>query len=30
MVHIALVLLLGLYLPGFLSEWFHTAAELLR
>jgi hypothetical protein len=26
----ALVLLLGLYLPRFLSDWFHTAVGLLK
>ena len=28
--HMALVLIIGVYLPGFLSRWFHTAVELLR
>lgn len=29
-VHMILVLILGLYLPSFLSQWFHTAMELLK
>ena len=29
-LHMALVLLLGLYVPTFLSDWFHTAARLLK
>ncbi len=29
-LHIALVLVLGLYLPRFLSDWFHTAVGLLK
>jgi len=29
-LHMALVLLLGLYLPRFLSDWFHTTVELLK
>lgn len=29
-LHMALVLLLGLYLPPFLSDWFHLAARLLK
>jgi len=28
-VHMALILVLGLYLPTFLSQWFHTAVGLL-
>lgn len=28
--HMGLVLLIGLYLPEFLSRWFHTAVELLK
>lgn len=28
--HMGLVLLIGLYLPDFLSRWFHTAVELLK
>ena len=26
----SLVLVLGLYLPSFLAEWFHTAVGLLK
>jgi len=29
-VHLVLVLILGLYLPEFLSQWFHKAVEILR
>ncbi|RQW85478.1 MAG: hydrogenase 4 subunit F [Geobacter sp.] len=29
-LHMALVLLLGLYMPRFLSDWFHTAVGLLK
>ncbi|MDP2690749.1 MAG: hydrogenase 4 subunit F [Deltaproteobacteria bacterium] len=29
-VHMALMLILGLYLPSFLSQWFHAAVELLK
>ncbi|MBE7414884.1 MAG: hydrogenase 4 subunit F [Deltaproteobacteria bacterium] len=29
LVHMGLALGLGLYLPGFLSEWFHMAVEML-
>ncbi|MBI5643087.1 MAG: hydrogenase 4 subunit F [Deltaproteobacteria bacterium] len=29
-VHMAAVLILGLYLPVFLSQWFHTAVGLLK
>jgi hydrogenase-4 component F len=29
-LHLSLVVLFGLYLPGFLSRWFEMAAELLR
>ena len=29
-LHLALVILFGLYLPDFLSRWFQMAAELLR
>ncbi len=29
-VHMAVMLILGLYLPSFLSEWFHTAVRLLK
>ncbi|MEK7846949.1 MAG: hypothetical protein AAB257_08310, partial [Nitrospinota bacterium] len=30
MLHLILALLLGLYMPDFLSQWFHTAVELLK
>lgn len=30
MLHMALVLVIGIYLPDFLSRWFHTAVELLK
>src|SRR5512143_1902632 len=29
-LHMAIVLVLGLYLPRFLSDWFHTAVGLLK
>ncbi len=29
-IHMVLVLLLGLYLPSFLSGWFHSAYEVLK
>jgi len=29
-LHLALVLLLGLCMPQFLSDWFHTAVGLLK
>lgn len=29
-VHMIIVLVLGLYLPSFLSDWFHTAVGLLK
>ncbi|MFH1860171.1 MAG: hypothetical protein ABH870_04045 [bacterium] len=29
-LHLILVLILGLYMPKFLSQWFHTAVGLLR
>jgi hydrogenase-4 component F len=29
-LHLALVLLLGLYLPGFLADWFHLAVNILK
>jgi hydrogenase-4 component F len=29
-LHLAVVLVLGLYMPKFLSDWFQTAAELLK
>src|SRR3990167_2585704 len=29
-LHMALVLIIGLYMPSFLAEWFHTAVELLK
>ncbi|MBI3600588.1 MAG: hydrogenase 4 subunit F, partial [Nitrospinae bacterium] len=30
MLHLILVLILGLYMPDFLSQWFHKAVELLK
>jgi hydrogenase-4 component F len=30
MLHMALVLMIGLYIPDFLNQWFHTAVELLK
>ncbi len=30
MLHLILVLVLGIYMPDFLSQWFHTAVELLK
>ncbi|MBA4373729.1 MAG: hydrogenase 4 subunit F [Thermodesulfovibrio sp.] len=30
LLHMGLVLIIGLYLPDFLSRWFHTAVELLK
>jgi len=30
LLHMALVLAIGIYLPDFLSRWFHTAVELLK
>lgn len=30
LLHMALVLMLGIYMPGFLNNWFHTAVELLK
>lgn len=30
LLHMALVLALGLYMPDFLDKWFHVAADLLR
>jgi hydrogenase-4 component F len=30
LLHMALVLLLGVYMPAFLNNWFHTAVELLK
>ena len=30
LLHMALVLVLGLYMPRFLSDWFHTAVGLLK
>ncbi len=30
LLHMALVLIIGLYIPGFLSEWFNAAVELLK
>lgn len=29
-IHLALVLILGIYLPSFLNNWFHTAVGLLK
>ena len=29
-LHMVLVLIIGLYMPDFLSQWFHTAVELLK
>ena len=29
-LHLVLVLILGLYMPRFLSDWFHTAVGLLK
>lgn len=29
-LHMALILLLGIYIPDFLAQWFHAAVELLR
>ena len=29
-LHMALVLVLGLYMPNFLAGWFHTAVGLLK
>ncbi len=29
-LHLALVLILGIYLPGFLANWFHLAVEILK
>ncbi|MBI3583069.1 MAG: hydrogenase 4 subunit F [Nitrospinae bacterium] len=29
-LHMLLVLIIGLYMPDFLSQWFHTAVELLK
>jgi hydrogenase-4 component F len=28
-VHLAMVLLLGLYIPPYLAEWYRQAAELI-
>ncbi len=30
LLHMALVLMIGIYLPDFLNRWFHTAVELLK
>jgi len=30
LLHMTLVLMLGIYLPGFLNQWFHNAVELLK
>jgi len=29
-LHMVLVLVIGIYMPNFLNNWFHTAVELLR
>lgn len=29
-LHLALVLLMGIYLPGFLANWFHLAVDILK
>jgi hydrogenase-4 component F len=29
-LHMVLVFILGVYLPDFLNQWFHTAVELLK
>lgn len=29
-LHMVLILIIGLYMPNFLAQWFHTAVELLR
>jgi hydrogenase-4 component F len=29
-LHMALVLIIGLYIPDFLNQWFHKAVELLK
>lgn len=29
-LHMVLVLMIGLYMPDFLSQWFHTAVELFK
>ncbi len=30
MLHMALVFIIGIYIPDFLNQWFHTAVELLK
>lgn len=30
LVHMALVLLIGIYMPDFLNQWFHKAVEILK
>lgn len=30
LLHLALVLIIGIYMPDFLNTWFHTAVELLK
>jgi hydrogenase-4 component F len=30
LLHMALVLVIGIYLPDFLSQWFHKAVELIK
>jgi len=29
-LHMVLVLAIGVYLPDFLSQWFHKAVELMK
>ena len=29
-LHLVLVLIIGLYMPDFLSQWFHKAVEILK
>jgi len=29
-IHLAIVLIMGLYIPGFLNQWFNTAVEMLK
>jgi hydrogenase-4 component F len=30
LLHLALVLIIGIFMPDFLNTWFHTAVELLK
>jgi hydrogenase-4 component F len=30
LLHLTLVLIMGIYMPDFLNQWFHTAVELLK